>query len=203
MEESRKPNEPVGGSGARERAADLQADRGSAREPSEAAGRAEPDGDVATETGPGLDELQAEIEALNDRHLRLAAEFDNYRKRVDRERAETRSRAQAELIGRVLDGLDDLERVSEVDVSSTTVDDLMAGVQLVEKKLRQAFEAAGLEIIRPVGEPFDPATMDALMTVPTADADEDDQVADVFQPGYRFHGALVRPAKVRVKKHEP
>lgn len=146
--------------------------------------------------------LRAELDALNDRHLRLAAEFDNYRKRSERERTELWSRAQAELIGRLLEVLDDLQRVAAVDVEQATAASLLEGVELVEKKFRHALETAGLEPILAEGEFFNPSVMEALMTVPADSAEEDDMVADVFQKGYRFQGHLIRPARVRVKKYE-
>jgi molecular chaperone GrpE len=145
-----------------------------------------------------LDQLQREFQTLSDRHLRLAAEFDNYRKRVERERADAWSRAQGDLAARLLDGLDDLERVAQHAEGS---DVLLQGVQLVERKLRQALEAAGLEAIDPQGAAFDPNTMEAVAMVPAESREEDDVVSDVFQRGYAFKGVLLRPARVRVKKH--
>lgn len=149
-----------------------------------------------------LERLQGELEALNDRYLRLAAEFDNYKKRIERERAETWVRAQGELAKRLLEALDDLQRVSELDVAKATAESLLEGIQLVEKKLRHALESAGLEPIDPRGEFFNPETMEALMTVPAEREEEDEIVMDVFQKGYRFKGHLIRPARVRVKKYE-
>jgi molecular chaperone GrpE len=146
--------------------------------------------------------LQAELEALNDRHLRLAAEFDNYRKRIERERAELWTRAQAELVTRLLEVLDDLQRVGQFEAETTSAAALLEGAQLVEKKMRHILESAGLEPIEAEGEFFNPSTMEALLTVPTERQEEDDQVAEVFQKGYRFRGILIRPARVRVKKYE-
>ncbi len=149
-----------------------------------------------------LDEMRAELQVLNERHLRLAAEFDNYRKRSDRERMEQHTRSQADLARRLLDVIDDLQRVAEVDVASTTTDALHEGVALVEKKLRRALESAGLEPIDPTGEFFNPESMEALMTVPAEHPEEDDVVAAVLQKGYRFGNVLIRPARVQVKKYE-
>lgn len=146
--------------------------------------------------------LQAELEALNDRHLRLAAEFDNYRKRIERERAELWTRAQAELVTRLLEVLDDLQRVGQFEAETASAAALLEGAQLVEKKMRHILESAGLEPIEAEGEFFNPSTMEALLTVPTERQEEDDQVAEVFQKGYRFRGILIRPARVRVKKYE-
>ncbi len=149
-----------------------------------------------------LERLRDEIGALNDRHLRLAAEFDNYRKRIERERTETWARAQADVVSRLLDGLDDLERVIDADPSKTSVESLLEGAVLVHRKLRQSLDAVGLEVIDPAGERFDPNEMEALMTLPAESPDEDDTVADVFQKGYRLKDVLVRPARVRVRKFD-
>jgi molecular chaperone GrpE len=149
-----------------------------------------------------LEEARAEMDALRDRHLRLAAEFDNYRKRIDRERSELRGRAQAELVRDLLDAIDDLQRVSGYAAESAAAGALSDGVDLVQKKLLRALESAGLETIEARGEPFDPTSMEALATVPAAHPEEDDVVAEVFQKGYRYQGLLVRPARVQVKKYQ-
>jgi molecular chaperone GrpE len=157
--------------------------------------------DVAAEATSQFEALQRQLSGLNERHLRLAAEFDNYRKRVEKERAELWSRAQGDLAKRMLDVLDDLQRVVEVEAGSTSTEVLLEGAVLVEKKLRHALESAGLEPIEAEGEFFNPATMEALMTVPAEHPEEDEAVADVFQKGYRFKDMLIRPARVRVKKY--
>ncbi len=160
-------------------------------------GTAAADADVAE-----LQRLQAEIQALNDRHLRLAAEFDNYRKRVERERSEQHNRSQAALAARVLDALDDLQRVEHFDPAQVTAQSLLEALDLVERKFRQALESAGLTEVAAKGEIFDPRTMEAVMAVRAEHPEEDDVVADVFRKGYRFGGTLVRPAQVAVKKYE-
>lgn len=149
-----------------------------------------------------MDRLRADMTSLNERHLRLAAEYDNYRKRTERERREVGARSQAELAGVLLDALDDLERVAGVEAASTSLETVLEGVRLVERKIARALESAGLETVDAEGAVFDPATMEALMTVPAEDPAEDEHVADVFQKGYRFNGQLLRPARVRVKKYE-
>jgi molecular chaperone GrpE len=147
-----------------------------------------------------LESVQREFSALSDRHLRLAAEFDNYRKRIERERSDAWTRAQADLTGRLLDTLDDLERVS-AHADGATADALVEGVRLVERKLRQALEAAGLEPMEAEGADFDPNIMEAVAMVDADSREFDDIVSDVFQRGYMFKGALLRPARVRVRKY--
>jgi molecular chaperone GrpE len=141
--------------------------------------------------------LEQDLLEMRDRHLRLAAEFDNYKKRVARERIELSDRAQATFISRLLDVLDDLDRLVASDASSTE-DALRGGLTLVDRKLRKELEAAGVERIDPVGQPFDPAEAEAVSIVPPPEPDQDHVVAATFQTGYRFKGTLVRPARVQV-----
>jgi molecular chaperone GrpE len=145
--------------------------------------------------------LREELNAMRDRHLRTAAEFDNYRKRVERERAESHVRAQAQLAEKLLEALDDLQRIADFDPATTSPTALHEGAEMVERKFLRALEAAGLEVVEAEGKPFDPTVHEAITTTPTDVADEDDTVADVFQKGYRFKGVLLRPARVRVKKY--
>ena len=158
--------------------------------------------EAEAEPSNDLDLMQKELTAFNDRHLRLMAEFTNYRRRAESELSEAWTRGQANMLRSFVDGLDDLQRVSAWQAESTTVEALVEGVDLVERKFRQALEAAGVEMIDPVGEPFDPNIMEAMLGVPTEDPEEDQKVQDVFQKGYSFKGHLVRPARVTVFKHE-
>jgi molecular chaperone GrpE len=157
--------------------------------------------DELASVAAALEEVEAELSRTQDRHLRMAAEYDNYRKRTERERTESWGRAQADLVGRLLDVLDDLERVEHYDESASSAS-LFEGVRLVDKKLRQVLEAAGLEPVNAEGKVFDPNSMEGLATVETDDPEEDDIVSDVFQRGYLFRGQLLRPARVRVKQFE-
>jgi molecular chaperone GrpE len=148
------------------------------------------------------DLLMKELESLKDRHLRLAAEFDNYRKRSQHQLGESSARAQAYLASEIITVLDDFDRVTSIDPESATVESLVEGINLVKRKMRQVLEGAGLEEVDPAGERFDPNTMEAVLRVPTSSAEEDDTVAQVFQRGYRFRGQLLRPARVSVRKSE-
>lgn len=148
-----------------------------------------------------VDDLRDELQALNDQHLRLAAEFDNYRKRNERDRQTLATRLQRDLVASLLDVLDDLQRVGHSS-PETDAEAVLEGVGLVEKKFVSVLESAGLDPIDAEGKRFDPEIMEALMMVPTDDPEKDDHVADVFQKGYRFRDAMVRPARVRVWQHE-
>jgi len=157
--------------------------------------------DSPDEPSPSRSDLEREIDHLNDRHLRLAAEFENYRKRVRAEKLETWARAQADLVRRLVESVDDLQRVALLDPKTASVQDIVEGVDMVERKLLRALAEAGLEVLDPAGEDFDPNVMEAVMTAPASSEDEDDTVDMVLQRGYLLEGHLVRPARVSVRKH--
>ncbi len=158
--------------------------------------------DGVTVDGEAEGALGRELEELNDRHLRLAAEFDNFRRRSHAEMGQAGTRAQASLVGSILDVLDDFERVATLDPEQATVQSVLEGVRLMEQKLRRALMGAGLEEVDPHGETFDPNAMEAMMRVPADSPDEDGEVAQVFQKGFVFKGHLLRPARVSVRVHE-
>jgi molecular chaperone GrpE len=145
-----------------------------------------------------LARLTSERDELKDKYLRLAAEYDNFRKRSQKERAELFDRAQAELIGNLLDELDDLDRLVQGGEKSASVADLHQAVVLTDKKFWKELEKAGLETLEPVGSPFDPNLHEAISQVPASTAEQAGTVAMVFQDGYRFKGILLRPARVQV-----
>lgn len=135
-----------------------------------------------------------------ERYLRLAAEYDNYRKRSAKERSDAGTRAQADLVRQLIEALDDVARFAHVDPATTDAVTVVQGVDMVEKKLLKALGGAGLEIINPVGETFDPALHEAVATEPTSAKEDDHVVARVYQPGYVFKSQLLRPARVVVKQ---
>jgi molecular chaperone GrpE len=143
-------------------------------------------------------QLEREVADQKDRLLRTAADFDNFRKRAAREKAETWGRAQGDLIQKVLDVIDDLGRVAHLDPAQTSAEALHEGVGLVERKFLKVLEGVGLERLDPSGQSFDPNAHEAVMTTPTPSLDLDGTVAMVFQAGYRLTGMLLRPARVSV-----
>jgi molecular chaperone GrpE len=142
----------------------------------------------------------AQLAEQKDKFLRLAAEYDNFRKRSVRERQEAESKGMALLIRGILEALDDLGRFAHVDLDKTDAETLHEGVEMVEKKLLKSLAGHGLEIVDPVGQPFDPAVQEAVTTTPAESPDDDHLVAQVFQVGYLFNGLLLRPARVMVKQ---
>lgn len=147
-------------------------------------------------------ELERELTVERDRYLRLVAEFDNFRKRMMKERVEAEARGQADLVRHMLDPLDDIARFAHVDPATTETATVVEGVALVEKKLDKSLRAAGLEMINPVGDKFDPAMHEAVAVEATAERDLDNTVAQVYQVGYAFKGQLLRPARVVVRQSQ-
>lgn len=142
--------------------------------------------------------LEEELAALKDRHLRLAADFDNFRKRAAKERGDASEKAQGELVLRLADALDDLARFAEVDPEQTDAGSLHAGVELVERKVWKELTALGVARIDQAGVPFDPREHEAVTTAPAPTPDADHTVGAILQAGYRLGQALLRPARVQV-----
>jgi len=163
-----------------------------------ASGQAAAVPEAAAAVADDLARLEREAAELKDRLLRTAADFDNFRKRAAREKAETWGRAQADVIQKVLDSIDDLGRVAHLDPAQTNAQALHEGVGLVERKLLKALEGVGLERLDPSGQAFDPNGHEAVMTTPAPTVEQDGHVAMVFQAGYRLNGYLLRPARVAV-----
>lgn len=172
-------------------------------EPIEETAEMEMDAELATDAPPAAPADRKQLDAVGaerDKYLRLAAEFDNFRKRSIRERQEAGGRAQAELVQGLLESLDDIMRFAHLDPSTVDSTTVVQGVAMVERKVIKSLSGHGLEIVDPAGRPFDPAFHEAVATEPAASAEEDHIVARVYQPGYVFRGQLLRPARVVVKQ---
>ncbi len=157
------------------------------------------EGDLGT-TAEQVADLERRLADQQDRYLRLAAEYENYRKRSIRERAESQSRGQADLLKQLLDPLDDLSRFAHVDPNTVEAATVVQGAEMVEKKLLKAFSSAGLERVDPVNQTFDPKLHEAVATEPALSPEDDHVVSRVYQVGYVFNGQLLRPARVVVKQ---
>jgi molecular chaperone GrpE len=183
-------NEPTGRAGAEDAPTGAEASTNDTAASSDASG---------VEGGP-TGEAQRQLDEQRDKYLRLAAEYDNFRKRMARERTEASSRGQAELIRHIMDALDDLARFAHVDPDAAEAKTVVQGVEMVERKLLKALQTAGLTIVNPVNESFNPELHEAVATEPAASTEDDHVVSRVFQPGYLFNGQLLRPARVVVKQ---
>lgn len=144
--------------------------------------------------------LQHAMDEQRDRYLRLAAEYDNYRKRTVKERQDAEARGQADVVRGLLEALDDLTRFAHVDPASVDSRTVVDGALMVERKLLKSLAGHGLEVEDPRDRPFNPERHEAVSTIPAESSEEDHFVAQVFQPGYVFRGQLLRPARVVVKQ---
>lgn len=142
--------------------------------------------------------LEEERDALKDKYLRLAAEYENFRKRTTKERAEAWVKAQADLVQRLVDALDDLSRFAHVDPAVTDAKTIHEGVDLVERKFWKELEPIGVRRIDQTGVPFDPKVHEAVTTAPADAAERDHTVGTVLQAGYKLGDLLLRPARVVV-----
>jgi molecular chaperone GrpE len=153
--------------------------------------------ETTSDIPPGV---RALIEEQRDKHLRLAAEFDNFRKRAARDREHAEHHGQSIVIRGMLEALDDLSRFAHIDPATSDVRTVVDGAAMVEQKLLKSLAGHGLELVNPLGAPFDPALHEAVATAPAETPDDDHLVAQVFQVGYVFNGKLLRPARVVVKQ---
>ena len=155
-----------------------------------------------------IDDMYEQIEAAKkeaadsaDRLLRLQADWDNYRRRTAAERIAERERAAEKLATNLLPILDDMERASEHASQNAEGDEkvtqFVEGVMAVHNKMLDILGKEGVEVIDPVGEPFDPLVHQAVGRVEDTDA-YDETVAQVYQKGYRMGGKVIRSAMVTV-----
>jgi len=141
------------------------------------------------------EQLQAEVADLQDRLLRRQAEFENFRRRAERERSDFLQYAGMEIVREILPILDDFERALKTE---STDADYRKGVELIFQRLVDTLKKIGLEPIEPPkGTAFDPNIHQAVVRFETED-EPDNTIIEVFQQGYNFKGKLLRPAMVRV-----
>jgi molecular chaperone GrpE len=147
-----------------------------------------------------LERELAEVRAKSEEHLynwqRSAADFSNYKRRTDDERAQLSQFSNAILIGKLLGVLDDFDRALE-NVPPEAHDAWIEGVKLTERKLRSVLETEGVTPIEAIGQPFDPNVHEAVAHEQTT-AHNDNEVIGEVQRGYRLHDRVLRPSLVRV-----
>ena len=141
--------------------------------------------------------LTAERDELKDRLLRMTAEFDNYRKRVDRERRELSEAAAADLIRDLLPIIDDLERAMAAAGAEDSA--LLRGIALTHRQLIEQLRRRGVEPVEAIGQMFNPEVHEAVGSVP-ADGRAEGEIVAEFRKGYRAGGRLLRAAMVQVAK---
>jgi molecular chaperone GrpE len=139
-------------------------------------------------------QLAAEKAEYKDRMLRTLADFDNFRRRAERDRSEYVQFAAMEIVRDLLPVLDDFQRALKVETPDA---EYAKGVELIYQRLFEILKKAGLEPIDAAGKPFDPNRQQAVDRVHT-DEFEDQTVLEEYQSGYNFKGKLLRPAMVKV-----
>ncbi len=143
---------------------------------------------------------QKELEEAKDKYLRLAAEFENYKRRTAKERMELLQTAGRETIQELLPVLDDFERAEKMLEQAQDTEAVKEGFELVINKLRSTLQRFGLRRMESAGEPFDADLHEAITEIPAPTADLQGAVMDVVQPGYYLNDKLIRHAKVVVGK---
>ncbi len=150
-------------------------------------------------TPPSVEQLSRERDALQDRLLRTAAEFDNYRKRIERERRELNEYVVADVLAELLPIVDNFERALRAPRGADS-DALRAGLEMIHKQMLDLLRKRGVTPIDALGADFDPNVHQAVFQE-TSDAHRDGEVMEELQRGYRLGDRLLRPAMVKVAKH--
>ena len=145
-----------------------------------------------------LEEAELEISKLNDQMLRLRAEFDNYRKRTLKEKAELILNGGEKVMSSLLPVLDDLDRAMENINKSNEVDTLKEGVDLIISKLSKTLNGQGLKKMETIGELFDTDFHEAVALIPAQDEAQKNHIIDCVTPGYMLNEKVIRHAKVVV-----
>ena len=144
-------------------------------------------------------ELTKQRDDFYDRLLRKTAEFDNYRKRTDRERLQLSEAAAADLLTDLLPLVDDMERALKADAGADAADGIRRGVELIHKQLLEVLRKRGVKPIDALGADFDPHFHQAVAYEP-AEGRRDGEVIEEFRRGYMLGDRLLRPARVKVAK---
>lgn len=145
-----------------------------------------------------LQKAQEEIQHLKDNHLRQLAEFDNYRKRTLKEKAELILNGGEKVMTAFLPILDDLARAQENIEKNQDYNTLKEGVDLIVKKLYKVLGEQGLSVIEAEGQPFDTDYFEAVALVPVEDDAQKGKIIDCVQTGYKLNDKVIRHAKVVV-----
>lgn len=163
-----------------------------------AAEAAEEQQEVANPVMQELKAAKATIEEQKDKYLRLSAEFDNYRKRTLKEKAELIKNGGEKAISAILPILDDLERALQNMQKADDVKAMYEGIDLIYQKFLKGLSQEGLQKMEPVGEAFDTDYHEAVALVPAPSEDQKGKVLDCVQTGYKLNDKVIRHAKVVV-----
>ncbi len=138
------------------------------------------------------------IEELNDKYLRLMAEYDNYKRRTAKEKVQIYTNSVAEVMEKILPTMDNLARATAVEVTSEDAKQLLEGIKLVERQFIETLTAIGVEEIKAVGEKFDPNLHNAVMRVDDESIEGEEIVAEEFIKGYVYKDKVIRHSTVKV-----
>lgn len=155
------------------------------------------DDNVSEETDP-LEELQSQYEELNNKYLRIHAEFDNFRKRTIKEKAEIIKTGGERIIMNILPFSDDFERALQSLHTTEDKEALVEGMDLIYSKFTEFLQQQGIKEIESIGQPFDADKFEAITTVPVQDESQKGIVIDCVQKGYVMHDKIIRYPKVIV-----
>jgi molecular chaperone GrpE len=156
-------------------------------------------GSDAAETGPTQAVAEAERDRFYDLLLRKTAEFDNYRKRIERERQSWTEGAVGDVVADLLPVIDDLERALKIDAPGEQADAYRKGVELILKRLLDTLKRRGVTAVESLGQPFDPHRHQAVTYEPV-DGKADGEIIEEYARGYLLGDRLLRPAMVKVAK---
>jgi molecular chaperone GrpE len=154
-------------------------------------------GDSSSPSAEASTAKDEELKSLNDKYLRLAAEFDNYKRLAQRDQRDQIRFGNEQLLKELLPVVDNLERAIKAAKNSTSADGLVQGVDLTLKQLQGVLGKFGVQSIPTMGQPFDPSGHQAVASVPSTQV-PDKHVVEEFQRGYRLHDRILRPAMVTV-----
>lgn len=152
----------------------------------------------ATEEISEVDKLKNEIAGLNDKYVRLYAEFDNFKRRTTKERIDLLQTAGKDVIVSMLSVLDDFERAAKAMENATEVKPVKEGVELVHHKLKSLLNQKGLKEMESKGKAFDPEIHEAITNIPAPSDDLKGKVIDEVEKGYFLNDKVIRFAKVVV-----
>ena len=152
---------------------------------------------AAEEKTPEQDEKDVKIEELQNRILRLQADFDNFRRRNTSEREQLATFVTADVVGKFLKVLDNFERAEDAARKSDDAAGIYSGIEMIRRQFEQTFKDLGVEEIKAQGEKFDPEMHEAVMRGQSTEMD-DDTVEMVLEKGYKLRVKLIRDSKVKV-----
>ncbi len=141
-------------------------------------------------------ELENKVSELNDKYLRLYSEFDNFRRRTVKERADLIKTASEDVLKAMLPIIDDFERAIKANETATDINAIKEGIQLIYNKLKNTTNQKGLSAFESLGETFNPDLMEAITHIPATSEEQKGKVIDDLEKGYKLGDKVIRFAKV-------